>query len=328
MDENLKNNIVHIGILLVLLIVLLFILVFTGILSCGSVPGGCDAYYSALQALGIIKGQPVVLIAQGEAGMGDPQKLEEVLSRKEIINASVKTMSIDRLTYGNVTDYQLIIVERARKICSDKLKIFMYYVNRGGKLVWTGDAGTELCVDDRSGRYPQTDSYLLEKERVEGGKGKIIGPWARKDGDKQLSFDEFLGVSYIGRHCESSQCTKGELTGYVEITSTQHKLAYGLSPSIPFSGDFALVQLNNQSDTRLVAVLDYGTNYVIQKPEKPWLEAGKRVSLERKLPFIASSGVGDRVAYYAAPIESFVSDEQPQKNRAIVEQLYYGMLYK
>jgi len=46
------------------------------------------------------------------------------------------------------------------------------------------------------------------------------------------------------------------------------------------------------------------------------------------LPFIVTNGIGERVAYYATPIESFVSEEQPAKYRAIIEQLYYGMLYK
>ncbi len=82
-----------------------------------------------------------------------------------------------------------------------------------------------------------------------------------------------------------------------------------------------------------MASLDYGTGFLVQKgapgvSPKPWIDSGKSYSLGQKLPFIVSSGVGDRVAYYAAPIEGFVSEEQPQKNKALVEQLYYGLLYK
>ncbi len=324
MDEKLKKNVFHLGILLILIVVLIFTLVFTGILSCGQIPGGCEIYYTIIKG----DGQPVVLIAYGEGGIGDSQKLEAVLAGREVLNARVKTMNMDRLTYGNVTEYQMIIVEGARKICTDKLKVFMYYVNAGGRLVWTGDAGTQLC--DGTAGTP-LDTYLKDKERNEGGKDQIIGPWARKDGDKQVGFDEFLGIDYIGNRCEFSECRKGEVAGYIQSVKGDHKLVYGLSPSFPYSGDFGIVKLRNESDVRLVAALDYGTSFLVQAKGtagKPWIEEGKNYSLGQKLPFIVSSGVGDRVAYYAAPIESFVSEEQPQKNRAIVEQLYYGMLYK
>ncbi len=323
MDEKLRKNLFHLGILLTLIVVLLFILVYTGILSCGQVPSGCEIYYAVIKG-----GQPTVLVAFGEGGMGNPQKLADVLSAHDVLNARVKTLKMDRLTYGNITEYQLIIVEGAKKICTEKLKVFMYYVNTGGRLVWTGDSGTQLC-DGTQGT--SLDSYLKDRERNEGGKDAIIGPWARKDGDKQMSFDDFLGLDYVGNHCEFSDCRKGEVAGYVQAIKDDHKLVYGLSPSIPFSGDFGIVQLKNESDVRLVAALDYGTSFLVQGPStagKPWLEARKKYSLNQKLPFIVSSGVGDRVAYYAAPIESFVSDEQPHKNKAFIEQMYYGMLYK
>lgn len=323
MDEKLKKNIFHIGILLVLVVVLLFVLVFTGIVSCGAVPGGCDIYYSVIKG-----GPPTILIVYGDGGLGDPVALENALAGREILNARVKTMKINNLTYGNVVESQMIIVEGAKKICTDKLRLFMYFVNSGGRLVWTGDAGTELC--DGTGGTP-TDTYLKDKERNEGGKDRIMGPWARRDGGKQVAFDEFLGLQYVGNRCDFSACTKGELSGYVQVVKNDHKLVYGLSPSVPFHGDFGVVQLNNTSDVRLVAALDYGTNLLVQgkgTAGKPWLEQGKTLNAGQKLPFIVSSGVGDRVAYYAAPIESFVSDEQPQKNKAFIEQLYYGMLYK
>ncbi len=201
MDQNLKKNIFHLGILLILIVVLLFVLVYTGIVSCGSLPGGCEIYYSVIKG-----GQPTVLIAYGDGGLGDAQKLAEVLGSREVLSARVKTLKMDHITYGNVTEYQMIIVEGAKRICTEKLRVFMYYVNTGGRLVWTGDAGTELCTGDAG---TSVDTYLKEKERIEGGKDKIIGPWARRDGDKEVAFDDFLGVEYIGNRCEFSSCSKG-----------------------------------------------------------------------------------------------------------------------
>ena len=134
-------------------------------------------------------------------------------------------------------------------------------------------------------------------------------------------------MNYKGNYCEFMQCTKSQLAGRIEITNNEHKLTYGLSPSIPYHGDFAIVELNKDSTTRMVAALDYGESFVIRNATKPWLEGKKTYNLGKTLPFIVSSGVGERVAYYAAPIESFISDGQPQKNLALIEQMYYGMLY-
>src|SRR3989344_3988081 len=104
MDEKLKDNIVHLVILLVLIVGLIAVLLYTGLVSCGSIPGSCDIYYQVLRG-----GQPQVLIAYNEGGgMGNPAELEATFSSHEILNARIKRMSMDRLTPGNITDYELI----------------------------------------------------------------------------------------------------------------------------------------------------------------------------------------------------------------------------
>ena len=319
MDEKLINNIFHLVVLLTLILALLGVLIFTGILGCNVIPGGCDVYYLVVKG-----GSPTVLIAYGEGGLGNHKALEAMFNDRSIMNARVKSQEIDKLSYGSITDYDLIIVEEAKKICSSQLRIFEHYVNSGGRLVWTGDAGTELCMDDSDGtKYNQYDSYLLENEREGGESGKIIGPWARKEFDKQLSFDQLLGINYKGNYCEFADCEIFEETGRIELTDNDHKLTYGLSPSIPYKGDFAIVQLNSSSNVRLAAALDYGTN-LLGEADKPWLEPGK-TDFGIRLPFITTSQLGERVAYYAAPLEEF--NREDQKYKALIEQMYYGMLY-
>ncbi|MBI4210239.1 MAG: hypothetical protein HY544_01895 [Candidatus Diapherotrites archaeon] len=325
MDENMRKNVVHLVILFVLLLALAGVLVYTGIVSCNVVPGGCEIYYKIKD--GARAGQPQVLIAYGDSGLGDNQKLGTVFSNPDILRAQVREMHVDRLSYGNVRDYDLIIVTHAKTICSDKLKVFQYFVNSGGRLVWTGDAGTGLCTADAAGRYPASDTLLLDKERNQGGTSTPIGPWARKDGKSQLSFDELLGVEYKGNYCEFSKCAQGQVAGTIEVTNTSHKLTYGLSPAIPFTGDFAVVEFRKSDNVRLIATLDYGTDFLGKSTGQPWLESGKTYNFGRNLPFIVASQVGERAAYYAVPIESLVSEEQPQKNKALLEQMYYGMLY-
>lgn len=309
MDDAMMKNIIHLGILLVLIVALLAVLIFTGILGCNVVPSGCDAYYFLVKG-----GQPSLLIAFGSGGLGDHVKLEAVLNNRQIIKGSVRTMPIDRLSKGNINDYDLIIVENAKQLCTSQLKMFEDYVTKGGRLVWTGDAGTEKCEED---------SYLLDSERFEGGTDKVIGPWARRDGSKQVSFDEFLGLNYKDNFCNLSNCDGSEI-GRIEITNNEHKLTKGLSPTIPFSQDFAIVKLNKGGTVRLVAVLDYGTNFLGESTGLPWLESG-RTDFGKNLVFISSSQIGERVAYYATPIEAFVQEEKPY--RALIEQMYYGLLY-
>ena len=300
---------------------MLVTLIFTGILGCNVIPGGCEVYYTVLKG-----GQPEILIAYGEGGLGNHVELEKVFNDRDILNAKVRSMEISKLSYGNITDYDLIIVEEAKQICSTQLRLFEYYVNTGGRLVWTGDAGTELCSGNVEGeRYAEYDSLLLESQTDDGGLEKPIGPWARNDNGKQFRFDEILGVNYKGNYCEFGNCESDELKGWIEITNDEHKLTYGLSPTIPFKGEFAVVKLKSTSNTRMVATLDHGSNLIGEAEGKPWLEEGTKHNFGKLLPFIVSSQVGERVAYYASPLEEFVKGEE--KYKAIIEQMYYGMLY-
>jgi len=325
MDPKLQQNIIRVAILAVLLIALLGVLILTGLLGCNAVPGGCGIYYFALRQDN--GGVPAILVAYGDYGLGNPERLAELLNERDALNARARTMDMQYLTYANVRDFDLIVVERAKKVCSDKLKIFQYYVAAGGRLVWTGDAGTELCAGNEGGRFAAADEYLLESEHEEGAEEKIIGPWARKDNDKQLLFDEFLGVEYRGNYCDFGTCPPESEVGRIEVTDTEHKLTYGLSPSIPYSGDFGVVDAIRSEDARIVATLDYGTNLLGKGSGQPWLVEGAQYDFGRRLPFIVSNQVGGRVAYYAAPPEALVDAAPQAQNRALLEQMYHGMLY-
>ncbi len=323
MDQKLRVNLIRIGILGVLLVALLGVLILTGLAGCNIAPGGCEVYYRITRG-----GSPSILVAYSDTGLGNPDRLTELLNEKDMLNSHAKSMDIEKLTYANIRDFDLIVVERAKKICSDKLKIFQYYVAAGGRLVWTGDAGTELCSGGQeASRYGANDEYLLASQHEEGANAKIIGPWARKDGDKQLLFDEFLGVEYKGNYCDFGTCPPIGEVGRIEVTNTEHKLTYGLSPSVPYKGDFGVVEIIKNGNARLVATLDYGANLLGKGTNQPWLESGRQYNFGRQIPFIVSNQVGERVAYYAAPIENLIGESALQKNKALLEQMYYGMLY-
>ena len=102
----------------------------------------------------------------------------------------------------------------------------MEYVDGGGKLVWTGDAGTQLTEDDNA---------LYDDEKTQGKPHKLLGPWARKDGDQIVDFGEFLSAKYERNYCDIMRClgdTK-TLAGTLVPLSRDHPLVFGLRTDLP-----------------------------------------------------------------------------------------------
>ncbi|MEM4326942.1 MAG: hypothetical protein QXZ13_02105 [Candidatus Diapherotrites archaeon] len=213
-----SNLLVKLVVLVILLIVLGVSLVYFNIVPCSFYSElGCDVYYSIVAG-----GKPKVLIVYGDEGLGNPFFLAEVL-RSPRISARVKLIDLESVSLPLLQEYQLVIVERAKEISVDELIMFQEYVLKGGKLVWIGDAGT----------IAKEEELLLESERKKGGKDAYLGPWARKEGEKQISFDYTLGVQFIANRCELTECKGNDLAGYINFVDSGDKLSYGLSQKLP-----------------------------------------------------------------------------------------------
>ena len=77
--------------------------------------------------------------------------------------------------------------------------------------------------------------------------------------------------------------------------------------------DFAIVkQFPNSSNSNIVLTLDFGGSLI-----------GESGNLGKSFPLIVSSGVGERVAYYAYPPEYYVMDNNYYN---LITRMYYGML--
>lgn len=145
MLENVKQsvffkNLPHIIALAVLIFVLLFALVNFGYLRPCDIPGFADIYYG-------IKGYPRIAIVYGTDGIGDPQLLRSAIIQRR--HQFPDMLPISNLQSGGVLDgYALVIVEHAKTIETPVFYAFRDYVQKGGKLVWVGDAGTGLGSDD------------------------------------------------------------------------------------------------------------------------------------------------------------------------------------
>ncbi len=294
----------------ILILVILFILTFIGLVKCSSIPFWCDVYES-------VAGSPRVLIVYGDDGLGNPDELRLILQDPNMVGANaVDIAHIDTISLGNLRSYRLVIVEKARTLSMDQLNMFMDYVNKAeisGRLIWVGDAGVVRPSTELEGLTDTNSSRNL-----------IDNAWARAiETDAEylvLNFDEFLGLRYVGNYCEFSSCADEFSVGILRSELTgNHKLIYGTSPSLEMrikkERDFAIVrQFPNAQNSNLILTLDQGSVKVVEGLEIP-----------RFLPVIATSGLGERVAYYSYPLEYFVKDNN---YTLYVKNMYYGMLGK
>ncbi len=129
-----KQNLPHILALIVLLFALLLVLTKVGLLGCGTLGASyCNIYYS-------IFGKPKVMLVYGSSGMGDPTELSRYL--EDVKRLNVREVSMDQISAGMLDKYDIVIVEKARDIPTEKLRYFYDYVMSGtGRLVWVGDSG-------------------------------------------------------------------------------------------------------------------------------------------------------------------------------------------
>ena len=305
------NFLANFLVLLALIAVLLFVATWTGVIKCGVVPFWCDTYYSVM-------GKPKVLIVYGNEGLGNPELLQELMADPGFVGVKPTMLQIDRVNLGNLKPYALVIVERAKKIETKKLQDFVEYVNSGGRLVWTGDSGTELGTGD---------DYLYADESPDANQKEhsIIGPWTRKTGDTIVSFDQLISVNYKANYCAIKPCQKEipTIAGNLRPEPTrEHPLISSLATNLVlrvFDGeDFAIVNTTSGYVTTEVLSIDYGGE-LFDAENKP---------LGSSSPIIVVSGVGERVAYYAMPPELFANPKlaRNQKYFSIVRNMYNGML--
>ena len=292
--------------LIVLLVVIAFLLTWSGLMKCGTVPFWCDAYE-------VVMGSPRVLIAYGDEGLGNPELLKQYLQDPRIVGAeAVDTQHVSTLSLGNLKNYKLIIVEQARQLSYEQLLMFQDYVTQGGRLVWVGDAGVVKGTEE-----------VQNISDVNGLAQLDDNPWVRVDKTQSyiLNFDEFLGLRYVNNYCSEKDCSDNlsSVGSLIPEPTRNHPLIFGASAKTNFkivSGrDFAFVkQIPNSPNSNVVMSIDFGGKVV-----------GKTNELGRNVPFIVTSGLGERIAYYAYPPEYLVQDNN---SFILIKNMYYGMLGK
>ncbi len=316
--RRLVKDSVHVVVLLALVFVLLFVLTWTSTMKCGFIPGWCDVYYGIL-------GKPRVAIVYGESGLGEPEMLQREMAKPTGIGVRPVLLNVDYVNPGNLKQYDLVIVEKARKMSTEKVKMFIDYANFGGNLVWTGDAAAEL-VEEKNQLYED------EKSRDENAPHSPLGPWARKLDNKMVLLDELLGVEYLGNYCSMRNCAASGETcaGLLNPVSNDNPLVYGFGSGMSFcvSGDrdFSIVKPIATGTSTIVMTVDFQGNFI----------AGGE-NYGNNLPLIMTNaksrlfglGIGQNVVYYALPPEYFVNEKIAPEHRyvSLLENTYLAVIY-
>lgn len=286
------SDVWHVVMLVVLVVLLLGTITWMGLIRCSQLPGWCEVYDPLYLSL---TGKKEILIVSGEDGLGNPQLLERKLRDPRLVGVTAHLARLSSIGIRNLQDYDLVIVEKARTMSTKQLQYFIDFADSGGKLVWTGDAGTRLTAED---------TPLFEDDIDENAEHVLMSPWARRDGKKAVRFDTVISVAYIGNYCELSDCSKNiPVGGLITETTGNHLLIYGLaedqmlyvSNALGDYRDFAVVKEPESIGSKRILTLDYGS--ILR--DRQGNEFG------RYFPVIVTSGVGEKIAYYAQPIEQF-----------------------
>lgn len=298
------SDVWHIALLIILVVFFLGVLTWANVLPPDAIPGW-RSFYDPVYLM--LTGKQEMLIVFGEDGLGDPTRLQEMIrapSSNGGLGKTVSARNISLISAANLTEYDVVIVTRAKTLSTKQLQYFIDYVNAGGKLVWTGDAGTAMAANDR---------MLTEADIDENGRDSIAyGPWARRNGDEAVRFDKLLGLTYLGNFCDVITCDQGNAVsqGHLISSSPNHPLIIGLREDALLYGDFAMVEEEGGIGSRRVLVLDHGSNVI--KPNDaasplPGIPSEENQNLGKVFPIITASGIGEKILYYGQPLEDFKS---------------------
>ncbi len=282
------SQIFHLAMISVLIFVALFLATKFGLISCRVIPGWCDIYRG-------IVGYPRVLIVKGSSGLGDPDLLKDLLASRCRIFA--REIHVNQLTSGVLSGYDAVIVTRARRMDVQKMKALAKYLVEGGRLVWTGDAGTEV---------PENEVVYEDELLGYGHPHRPVDPWTRKEGNTVIEFGRnVLSARYITNFCDANNisCKGNDFLGTLETPDRSHPLVQGLPYKATLRGNMAVVQVVEGDNIM-------GSPYVVLSVDTkvPIISGDERV--EGPFPLIITTSMGHRVFYYAIPPE-MICEENP-----------------
>jgi hypothetical protein len=259
-----KKEIPHIIVFIILILVLLVILTKFKWIHCSQVPliPWCSWYCEMF-------GKSRVGIVYGGEGMGNPVDLQN-----EIINFRYYTvvdppLPLSTISIGVLKNYELVILENAKKITRGQANALKMYLEQGGNMLWIGDSGTQYYATDedlaqariRNNSEPgYYEAFVRSLNKTSGGFGELA---------------DYLFVKYV----ETKPAQPGMTFNKV---NADHLIMSGINESFPLPAVPFTVVTVNQAGTNLLATIKVG---------------------DKEYPAIIDTRYVGRIVYVSFPIE-------------------------
>ncbi len=151
MVSNIGKDLTHIVVLAVLVVVLLVVLTKFQWVHCSMIPGWCNVYCDVIP-----RSHAQVALIHGPPGSGIGNPVADDLETRGNLENEIRALrpdiallpiSVDDLSQGLLKRYDVVILERAKRMSSRQIDVLVDFVERGGTLVFVGDSATEQYVD-------------------------------------------------------------------------------------------------------------------------------------------------------------------------------------
>lgn len=274
--KSFLSDILHLVVLAVLLIVLLVVLTKFKIVHPSVVPGWQGFYCTYVEG----KHSQVAIITS-HSGSGDAQTLYNLISN-ERPDLRMSLLQARDLSPQLLSRYELVILEQSKDISFKSVDALQSYLDKGGSLIWTGDALSNQQPDESD-----IAEAKLKNETEKDFSNKTQGRWNSYydyflDRTKQEGFGAF-GENFIGSYISTSTVQQANL----KIILDDHLLVIGLLKDLPLKKGTQITQVNTGSGLALIASIPTGNG-----TETPGVVEQKYVG---------------KIIYFAVPLTSIES---------------------
>jgi len=273
--ESAQETLIKMLVFLALVVVLLVVLTKFKFIHPRDIPGWKGFYCGVIE-----QRQSRILIVHGDEGLGDPDKLANQLSRFRV-SAPPEQLHASRLSSGMLKNYELVIVEKMKRVTFTQAEALKSYMDGGGSVIWIGDAGSEyyLSEEDRQ-------AALIENESNPGAYERLLNKSAKTKGFGEIG-QYYLGVTYLRTEANASGVT-------LKVVDRNNPLVQAVVEELELgSMPFTVVaegRVGAATGASKSAVLDYGGH---------------------EYPAVIDSKYVGRIVYIAFPPEQVTESVQP-----------------
>jgi len=287
--DALLRELPHVLVLIILILVLLVVLTKFQVVHCSQIPGNwCEIYCTQ-----IMRSKSTVALISGDEGIGDPRSLKNLLEKTRVYTP-VTPIQASALTQGTLKNFDLVIIERAKRMSTLQVRAIEDFVNRGGTLILIGDAASEQYVDRYDLLWAAGQNTSFYQDLVLRGVTPESQEW--KDAWKSVEYSEWYDYllranttrigfgrlsSVVAAEFDRTENVSGNVT--LDGVFLNHMVYRGIVGEYPIDiNNFAVVTMNPSAVTLIAMLNKDGKDY----------------------PAIFETKYAGRILYFAFPLEA------------------------